>query len=222
MTIKMKNKIKIIIPLLFVVLLFVVGGFYWYQSSQNKFAAPRKDAPVVKFRVDKQNTLIAVTGNLAYYGFVKDEEALKYALEHTKDNTPGKPGALKVGNNTIDTEAAYDISQSMSAWEIARILLNEGKPSIRDCDHGCEEYNPFTPALLPGGDIAPTLQEQLRAKYAWVKTFEDCVESIKQGSGQVTSEEASRRTGHPRICNIGDGRYFLEGEEGWSTTQPYP
>ena len=131
MTIKMKNKIRITIPFLLVVLLFVVGGFYWYQSSQNKFAAPRKVAPVVKFRVDKQNTLIAVTGNLAYYGFVKDEEALKYALEHTKDNTPGKVGAIKVGNNTIDTETAYDISQSMSAWEIARILLNEGIPSVR-------------------------------------------------------------------------------------------
>ena len=222
MTIKMKNKIRITIPFLLVVLLFVVGGFYWYQSSQNKFAAPRKVAPVVKFRVDKQNTLIAVTGNLAYYGFVKDEEALKYALEHTKDNTPGKVGAIKVGNNTIDTETAYDISQSMSAWEIARILLNEGIPSVRDCDHGCEEYNPFTPALLPGRDVAPTWKEQMQAKYSWVNNYDDCLKAIGHDGGQVTSEEASRRTGHPRVCNTTDSRYFIQGEEGWTDYPPYP
>src|SRR3989344_6241711 len=105
MTIKMK-KIKILAPLLLLAFLLAIGGFYWSKSSQDKFAAPRKDAPMVKFRVDKQNTLIAVTGNLHYYGFVKDEEALKYALEHTKDNTPGKSRAIKVGNNTIDTKTA--------------------------------------------------------------------------------------------------------------------
>ncbi len=219
---KIKNKARIIAPFLFVALLLLAGGLYWYKSSQDRFAAPRKDAPMVKFRVDKQNTLMAVTGNLVYYGFVKDEEALKYALEYTKDNTPGKPGAIKVGNNTIDTETVYDISQSMNAWEIARILLNEGTPSVRDCDHGCEEYNPFTPALLPGGDIAPTWQERMRAKYSWVKNYDDCLKAIGHDGGQVTSEEASKRTGHPRVCNTADGRYFIQGKEGWSDYPPYP
>ena len=167
----MKNKVRIIVPLLLVVLLLSLGGFYWFKSSQDRFAPPRKDAPMVKFRVDKQNTLMAVTGNLAYYGFVKDEEALKYALEHTKDGTPGEKGAIKVGNNTIDTETAYSISQTMSVWEIARILLNKGTPSVSDCDHGCPSNNPFTPEILPGGDIAPTWQEHMRAKYSWGKTF---------------------------------------------------
>jgi hypothetical protein len=222
MTIKIKKKIRLIAPFLLVVLLVAVSGFYWMKSSQDRFAAPRKDAPIVKFRVSKENTLMAVTGNLKYYGFVKDEDALKYALEHTKDNTPGKHGAIKVGNSTIDTETAYDISQTMSAWEIARILLNEGTPSVSDCNHGCPSSNPFNPEILPGGDIAPTWQEQMRAKYSWVKTFDDCVKAIGHDGGQLTSEEASKRTGHPRVCNTADGRYFVQGKEGWSNVQPYP
>lgn len=221
MTIKMK-KIKTAAPLLLLAFLLSVSGVHLYKSSQDKFAAPRKDAPMVKFRVDKQNTLIAVTGNLHYYGFVKDEEALKYALEHTRDTTPGKEGAIKVGNNTIDTETAYTISQTMSAWEIARILLNEGTPSVSDCSHGCPSSNPFTPEILPGGDIAPTWQEQMRAKYGWVKTFDDCIAAIGHDGGQVTSEENFKQTGHPRVCNTADGRYFVQGKEGWSDTPPYP
>jgi len=218
----MKNKARIIAPFLLIALLLLFGGLYWYKSFQDRFAAPRGGAPMVKFRVAKENTLMAVTGNLHYYGFVKDEEALKYALLHTKDNTPGREGALKVGNNTIDTETAYDISQTMSAWEIARILLNEGTPGVRDCDHGCEEYNPFIPALLPGGDIAPTWEEQMQAKYSWVKDFGDCVKAIGHDGGQLTSGEASKRTGNPKVCNTADGRYFVQGEEGWSDYPPYP
>lgn len=218
----MKNKVRIIIPLLLVILLLSLGGFYLIKSSQKRFTPPRKDAPMVKFRVDKENTLMAVTGNLYYYGFVKDEEAFKYALEHTKDNTPGKEGAIKVGNNTIDTVTAYDISQSMSAWEIARILLNEGMPSVSDCDHGCPSSNPFTPEILPGGDIAPTWQEQMQVKYAWVKTYDDCVKAIGHDGGQITSEENFKQTGHPRVCNTADGRYFVKGQGGWSNTPPYP
>ena len=222
MTIKMKNKVRIIVPVLLVVLLSALGAFYWFKLSQDRFAAPRKDAPTVQFRVAKENTLMAVTGNLHYYGFVKDEEALKYALQHTKDNTPGKEGAIKIGNNTIDTETAYTISQAMSAWEITRILLNEGTPSVSDCDHGCPSSNPFTPEILPGGDIAPTWQERMRAKYSWVKTFDDCVAAIGHDGGQVTSEENFKQTGHPRVCNTTDGRYFVQGKEGWSDTPLYP
>ena len=218
----MKNKVRVIVPFLLVVLLLSLGSFYLLKSSQDKFAPPRKDAPMVNFRVSKENTLIAVTGNLYYYGFVKDEEALKYALEHTKDNTSGKEGAIKVGSNTIDTETAYTISQTMSAWEIARILLNKGTPSVSDCDHGCPSNNPFTPEILPGGDIAPTWQEQMRAKYGWVKTFDDCITAIGHDGGQVTSEENFKQTGHPRVCNTADGRYFVQGQEGWSDTPPYP
>lgn len=219
----MKKRARIIAPFMFVALLLLFSGLYWYKSSfQDKFSAPRKDAPMVKFRVDKQNTLMAVTGNLAYYGFVKDEEALKYALEHTKDNTPGKPGAIKVGNNTINTETAYDISQTMTAWKIARILLNEGTPSVSDCNHGCPSTNPFSPEILPGGDIAPTWMEKMQAEYAWVKSYEDCVKAISSDGGQVTSEETAKRLHIPRVCNTADSRYFTQGKEGWSGTPPYP
>lgn len=218
----MKNKVRVIVPFLLVIFLFSLGVLYWSKSSQDKFAAPRKNAPMIKFRVDKQNTLMAVTGNLHYYGFVKDEDALKYALQHTKNTTPGKSGAIKVGNNTIDTETAYNISQSMNTWEIARILLNEGTPSVSDCDHGCPSSNPFTPEILPGGDIAPTWEEQMQAKYAWVKTFDDCIKAISSNGGQVTSEEASKRTGFPRVCNTADSRFFIQGKDGWTKILPYP
>jgi len=216
-----KNRSKVIFLSALSVLLAVALGA-WYKSFQNRFAPPREDAPIVKFRVDGQNTLMAVTGNLYYYGFVKDEDAFEYALKHAKDETPGKEGAIKIGGNTIDTETSYEISQSMSAWEIARILLNDGTASVSDCDHGCPDSHPFTPELLPGGDIAPTLQERMRTKYSWVKTFGDCLEAIGHDGGQVTSSEASQRTGFPRVCNTPDSRYFVEGKEGWSDKQPFP
>lgn len=213
---KMRKRASLIIIPLLVTALLLAGGNYLYKSRQSKFDAPRKDAPTVQFRVSKENTLIAVTGNLHYYGFVKDEDVLKYALEQTKDSTPGKGGVIKVGNNTIDTEAVYAISQTMSAWEIARILLNEGTPSVSDCDHGCPSTNPFNPELLPGGDVAPTLQERMRAKYNWVKTYEDCVKSIGHDGGQLTSEENFIQTGRPRKCIAPDGRVFTQGQEGWT------
>lgn len=214
----MKNKAKIIAPFLLVALLLLAGGLYWHKSFQDRFAAPRKDAPMVEFRVSKENTLMAVTGNLAYYGLVKDEEALKYALLHTKDNTPGNEESIKIGNNTTDTEKIYTISQSMSTWEIARILLNEGTPALPGCNgHGCPNTTPFEPELLPGGDIAPSLQEKLRAEYAWVKNYEDCIKA----HGQLSSEQYSQRTGEPRQCINPDGRVFNQGEEGW-TNQPRP
>ncbi|NMB56550.1 hypothetical protein GYA19_01260 [Candidatus Beckwithbacteria bacterium] len=215
---KMKNKARIITPLVILVaFLLLVGGWHWYKSFQDRFAAPRKDASMIKFTVRKENTIMAVTGNLTYYGLVKDEEALKYALKHTKQKITPEKDALKIGNNAINTQSVYEISQSMTAWQIADILLNKGIP----CNDRCESYI-FFPELLPGGDISPTLQERMRAKYSWVKTFEDCVKAIGHDGGQVTSKETSKRTGHPRVCNTTDGRYFVEGKEGWTTNQPYP
>ena len=131
---------------------------------------------------------MAVVGDLHYYGFIKDEGAFKYALEHTKDNTPGKENALTIGSNTIDRKARYKISQSMTAWQMADILLNQGELST--CDHGCPDSN-FDPELLPGGDLAPTLKE----KYSWVKTYQDCAKAIGQDGGQLSSEQYYERTG---------------------------
>lgn len=79
----------------------------------------------VDLRINTNVTLEALIGNLYYYGFVKDENSLRYALEHTKDTTPSDR-AIKVGNTgTIDTNAEYRISENMSAWELADILLNK-------------------------------------------------------------------------------------------------
>lgn len=197
------------------VLLIILGlvAFLWYRNWQNKFEAPKINTPQVEFTIKKGLTLIAVIGDLHYYGFIKDENAFKYALEHSKDTTPGNENSLKIGNNTVDREARYTISQSMSAWQIADILLNQG--SYSSCEHGCPDSN-FSPELLPGGDLAPTMKE----KYSWVKTYEDCVKSIGHDGGQLTSEQNHIQTGRPRVCTSPDGRYFTQGKEGWSDIPP--
>lgn len=81
----------------------------------------------INLRINTNVTLEGLIGNLYYYGFVRDEAALRYSLEHTKDTTPSE-NSIKVGKEgTIDMNAEYRISEDMSAWEIADILLN--KPS---------------------------------------------------------------------------------------------
>jgi hypothetical protein len=89
-------------------------------------------------RISTDVTLDGLVGNLYYYGFIRDETAFRYALAHTKDITPYDK-AIKVGSNgTIDQNAEYRISEDMSAWELADILLN--KPSGH---FPFDEYNYF-------------------------------------------------------------------------------
>lgn len=192
---------------LFIVILGL-GGLAWYKNRQNKFEAPRQNSQPIEFTISKNKSLTAVIGDLYYYGFIKDEDAFTYTLEHTKDNTPGKENALTIGSNTIDREARYKISQSMTAWQIANVLLNQGELST--CNHGCPDSN-FDPELLPGGDLAPTLKE----KYSWVKTYEDCTKAVGHDGGQLSSEQYAQRTGIRR-CVSPDGREFTQGKEGWS------
>lgn len=187
-----------------------LGFMLWYQNWQSKFKAPRQNTQTVDFTIGKNFTLEAVVGDLHYYNFIKDENAFRYALVHTKDNNPGRENALKAGNNTIDREARYTISQSMTAWQIADILLNQGEFS--SCNHGCPESN-FIPELLPGGNLAPTMKE----KYEWIKIYEDCVKAIGSDGGQLSSEQYYERTGIRR-CIAPDGREFTQGKEGWSDT----
>lgn len=79
----------------------------------------------VDLRINTNVTLQGLVGNLYYYGFVRNEKAFQYALMYTKDTTPSDK-AIKVGSSgTIDTNAEYRISEDMSAWEIADILLNK-------------------------------------------------------------------------------------------------
>ncbi len=75
------------------------------------------------FYVTNNMTLDALISNLHYYGFVRDENALRYALENSEDTNPGKENAIKVGKNTID-RGVYGLGTKMTAWEVARILLN--------------------------------------------------------------------------------------------------
>ena len=90
---------------------------------------------IYTFRVSKEAKLEGIVDNLKYYGFIKDEKSLIYALEHSQDNTQGSKDYLTVGENSIDLEAEYKISPNMDTWQIANILLNEGSP--QDCSHGC-------------------------------------------------------------------------------------
>lgn len=204
---KLVSMRKLIYLVLFIVILGL-GALLWYKNWQSKFEPPRQNTQSIGFTIRKDTTLTAVVGDLHYYGFINDEGALKYALEHAKDNTPGKENALTIGSNTIDREARYKISQSMTAWQIADVLLNQGELST--CDHGCPDSN-FDPQLLPGGDLAPTLKE----KYSWVKTYEDCTKAIGHDGGQLSSEQYAQRTGIRR-CVAPDGREFTQGKEGWS------
>lgn len=79
----------------------------------------------VSFYVTENTTLDGIMGNLYYYGLVKDEKAFREALEKTKDTTPGREGAIKVGNGTIDVNAFYGLKRGLTAWEVADIMLNQ-------------------------------------------------------------------------------------------------
>ena len=78
----------------------------------------------ITLRLTQGTTLSALMSNLEYYGFVRDEKALEYALLHSVDKLPGRADALKIGSNTVDIYSSYRISEDMDAWEIADQLLN--------------------------------------------------------------------------------------------------
>lgn len=93
------------------------------EEAQSIRTKPGVDGKVT-LRLTANTTIDALISNLEYYGFVKDKNALKYALEHSTDTFPGRTDALKIGNNTVDLYASYRISEDMTAWEIADQLLN--------------------------------------------------------------------------------------------------
>ena len=204
MKMKIKKKLSII-PLIIVALILLAGAAaYFSKSRQDKFAAPRQEAPIIQYRIGKEATLMGVINNLHYYGFIKDEDAFEYALGHAKDATPGQGDAIRVDGNSINTQTTYEISQTMDAWQLADVLLNKGR--FDDCSHGCPGM--FYPELLPGGDIAPSVND----RFKWVESYEDCVKT----GGQLSSEQYSQRTGEPRKCVTPYGREFTQGKEGWT------
>lgn len=195
----------------------LIGVIAYVQNRiwKVKFEAPRQNTQPIEYTIKKNTTLEAVINDLKYFDFIKDKQAFTFALEHTQDNKHDGENFIKVGkgSKSINREAVYTISQSMNAWKLASVLLNEG--NHQDCDHGCPESN-FNPELIPGGDLAPTIKE----RYTLVKTYDDCVKSIGHDGGQLSSEQAYQRTGK-RYCTSPDGRYFTQGQEGWSD-QPVP
>jgi len=151
---KFKNILTIIVILL---ILVVLESVYWSKTNQipkEDFEAPTKNwlsqkkvddyfkeklnfiekdferqrqNDTVDFRLYGESTLEAVISNLQYYGFIRNEKALLYALENTEDKTQGYDEALMVGKKgSIDIYASYRISENMTAWEIAETLLNKG------------------------------------------------------------------------------------------------
>lgn len=101
---------------------YFIEKLHFTQSDLER----QKQNETVDFRPGKGSTLEAIVSNLKYYGFIRSEKALMYALENTKDTTQGNPGALPVGKSgSIDIVASYRISENMSAWEIADTLLNK-------------------------------------------------------------------------------------------------
>lgn len=105
------------------------------SPEEARQARDRSADGTVMLRIRDTAMLEGLLSNLEYYGLVRDKEALRYALVNTEDTVPGHANPIEVGDNTIDTWAYYRISEDMSAWEIANILLN--KPNYFAYD----EYN---------------------------------------------------------------------------------
>ena len=107
------------------------------QEAQEIRSKPGVDG-TVDLRISTDTTLNALISNLAYYGFIRNEEGFRYALEHTKDSNPSDNAIIVDINGTIDKNAEYRISEDMDAWKIADILLN--RPSGH---FTFDEYNYF-------------------------------------------------------------------------------
>ena len=96
-------------------------------EQEAKEAREKSKDGTVMLRLREDATLDGLTGNLYYYGFIRDKNALKYALEFTEDTHEGRtPGQnIEIGENTISLYSYYRISENMNAWEIADVLLND-------------------------------------------------------------------------------------------------
>src|SRR4030042_4814749 len=92
------------------------------QEAQDIRSKPGVDG-TVDLRIGANTTLEALVSNLAYYGFIRNEEGFRYALEHTKDVTISDNAIVVDKGRTIDKNAEYRISEDMDAWKIADIFL---------------------------------------------------------------------------------------------------
>lgn len=104
-----------------------------YEEAENA-RKPSSNGKIM-FRVRESTTLESLLSNLEYYGFVRDQETLLYALQNTEDIQEGKANPIKINDKTISTWSYYRITEDMTAWEIADELLNN--PTY----FGFDEYN---------------------------------------------------------------------------------
>jgi hypothetical protein len=77
----------------------------------------------INLRINSDTTLVALIGNLYYYGFIRDKAAFESVLISSKDTTPAE-SFIPVGDGSIETNASFRISEDLSARELADILLN--------------------------------------------------------------------------------------------------
>lgn len=98
----------------------------------------------VDLRVSKDTTLKGIVGNLYYYGFIdSNEDSFINLLEQSQDTTPGKEGAIKMGNSDIDINASYYVNKNMTDEEVADTLLNKPKFS--------ENFDNYNYLFMPSG-----------------------------------------------------------------------
>ena len=73
-------------PLVAFLIIFGLISVFWYKNWQKQsLMLQDRILNLLALRLEKDTTLVAVVGDLHYYGFIKDEGAFEYALEHTKD-----------------------------------------------------------------------------------------------------------------------------------------
>jgi len=106
----------------------------YYREKLRMSPDEARDAAAVgtSFYVSDSMTIDALISNLHYYGLVRDEQALRYALEHSNDSVPGNSNALKIGADKTIDRGYYSLGPNMNTWEIADALLNEPKESKID------------------------------------------------------------------------------------------
>lgn len=163
---------RITIAIITGIILLLAGGYFYFNShnSSQSYLPPEQRKTVeayfmehmhagpeeaktmaangVDLRVSKDTALMGIVGNLYYYGFIDNEEAFNKLLEQTKDTTTGREGAIKAGNNTIDTNSSYYINYQMTDEEIADTLLNKGRYS--------DKFNDYNYLFMPSGPGGPS------------------------------------------------------------------
>lgn len=104
-----------------------VEDYFVENMHVSREEAKKMAADGVILRVSKDTTRVGIVGNLHYYGFIDNEDGFTKLLATKSDTTSGKEGAIKAGNNTIDTQTSYYLNYNMSDEQIADTLLNKGK-----------------------------------------------------------------------------------------------